>query len=345
MSGPLLVVAHEGYRNGATKVLVAVLPDLVAHLGCRVRVEVRTEGPLAGTLRRMSTDSDAAAPGGVLVNGALAAGALWDHPPEVGSLVWVHEEGEALRALPERDRAALCDRADVVAAVSTRGVADLEALGVPPSRLHLVPPAIDASPPTPEAVVAARAALGVAGDEPLVVGCGEATWRKGADLFIDLARRLGPDITCAWVGRRTRAFARQLDHDTALAGVSEHLRWVGELDDAMPTLGAADLFVLTSRIDPQPLVPMEAAVAGTATAGFAGTGLDDLAARGGADTVPYPDLGALADRACELLGDPGARRAAAAVARQVAVDERSSGAVVARLLPLLDGTLHRDGAG
>jgi glycosyltransferase involved in cell wall biosynthesis len=61
---------------------------------------------------------------------------------------------------------------------------------------------------------------------------------------------------------------------------------------------------MPSREDPQPLVPLEAAVVGTATVGFSLGGLAKLAELQAMEVVEYPDtvaLGALVDA---VLVDP-----------------------------------------
>lgn len=341
MSGTLLVVAHEGYRNGATLVLRRLLPHVIDELGGRVQVEVQTEGPLAAELRALATDHRPdAVPDVVLVNSALAADRLVRLPAGVPAVVYVHEVGEALTRL-QPDALAGLRRADRVLCVSERGRADLEALGVEPARIELLPPLITAEAPSAGAIADARAELvGSSGAAKVVVACGEAAWRKGADLFVDVVRCLPADVQAAWIGRRNRAFAKQLDHDTALAGLEGRLTWFGEVTDPLALLAAADVVVLPSREDPQPLVPMEAAVVGTPTVGFDGTGLADLAAVGGAEVVPYPDAQALGALASAILDDPARGARVVDGARRVVAQERSWEVLAPRLVDVLRSVQH-----
>lgn len=348
MTGPLLVVAHEGYRNGATRVLADLLGPLRREVGRPLRVRLLRDGPLAAELRAHDDDPDPGrVPAAVLCNSVLALPALDEVAADVPVVVYAHEQGEGLRAGVGAHRGALVARADLVVCVSEAARRDLEALGVAPDRLVVLPPVVPIRAVAPEAAAAARDRCGAGPGDRLVVGCGEATWRKGTDLFVGLAGLLAHrgDVRLAWVGRRHRSFARHLDVDVALLGVEGAVRWIGEVDDALPYLAAADLLVLTSREDPQPLVPFEAAAAGTATVGLAGTGLDGLAARSGADTVAYPDLVALAAAVERLLGDPEARRARAAVGARVVAEERSAVAGAAALGAMIRGLAPPDGAG
>ena len=339
MTAPLLVVAHEGYRNGATLVLRNLLPHLEAEVGRPIRVEVTSGGPMAAELRGLTTAEGFDAPAVVLVNSALAADRRVDLAG-IPSVIYVHEVGEALERLSPAALEGLV-QADRLLCVSERSRADLLGLGVRDDRVAVLAPPIVARPPSAAAARRARAELGAGPGERLVVACGEAAWRKGADLFVDLARTSAdPGVRWAWIGRRSRAFARLLDHDTHLAGLEDRLTWFGEVPDALPHLAAADLVVVPSREDPQPLVALEAAVAGTAAVGFASTGMADLAALDAAGAVPYPDVAALADLVVRLLDDEPARHASVERARRIVAHERSLETVAARVGEALRAVVH-----
>lgn len=85
-------------------------------------------------------------------------------------------------------------------------------------------------------------------------------------------------------------------------GSKKRLLWTGDVDDTGPYLAAADVVVMTSRHDPQPLVPLEAAMVGTPTAALERDGLTQLGA-GAALTAEYPDASALAAHVTTLLDD------------------------------------------
>lgn len=338
MSG-LLVVAHEGTRTGSPTVLLHLLRHLRLRWSIPVAVDVRAEGPLAAPLRALGDHPPGASPPAVVwINSALAAGAAWEQPVGVPVVVYVHEQGEALDRLDQRARAALAERADRVWCVNEAAGADLERLGVDPTRLEVVPPVV-VVPDTvdPGAATALLARSGLDPARPLIVGCGEAGWRKGADLFLDVCRRCArrDELQFAWVGRRPRAFARVLDHDTATLGLTGRLRWTGELADPRPLLAAASVLLLPSREDPQPLVPLEAALVGTPTAGFAVGGVVDLAAEGSALAVPYPDTSALADAVRRLVDEPDLGAALVASARRRATTRHDLTVVGERVVSAL----------
>jgi glycosyltransferase involved in cell wall biosynthesis len=120
-----------------------------------------------------------------------------------------------------------------------------------------------------------------------------------------------------------------LDNDVAAAGLGSRVRWAGEVAEARTFLAAADLVFMPSREDPQPLVPLEAAVVGTPSVGFAVGGLDRLAHNGAMVVVPYPDTVALAAAVDDLLADPARRDQVAQVAADL-VRERHDVDVLAR---------------
>lgn len=343
----LEVIAHEGTRTGSPVVLLGLLRRARAAIDRPISVRLLAEGPLADDLRGLATVSDPGTPPGlVLVNSALGADALADYPSSVPAIVYVHEVGDALRTLPAGCRAALAERADVVLAVSEAAASDLVDLGVDRGRIELLAPLVTVELAGAADVEAARAELGVPDEAALVLGCGEAGWRKGADLFVDVCARLGHDrIAFAWVGRRPRSFARMLDADCAATRLGGRLRWIGEVPNTGPFLAAADVVVMTSREDPQPLVPMEAARHGTPTAGFDLGGLGDMAAVGAAEVVGYPDTRALAAATGMLLSDPDRRTAIVDAARTWVSERHSPDVIVPRFVDAVRRVLDRPVSG
>lgn len=321
---PLLVVAHEASRTGAPRVLVDLLVQIRPTLARPVVVRTLAGGALETELMALADHAAATEPPEVaLLNGAAAADVAFTLAEDVHVVAYVHEQGEALAVLPRSCVRALTQRCDRVLCVSSAARDDLIAMGVPPPRLVLLPPAVSGiRPADPGVVDAFLERHDLDPEQPLVIGCGDASWRKGPDLFVDTAVRLRRrrSVQFVWAGRRLRSFARQLDHDTSISGLDAHLRWIGEVDEVATLFSAADLLLMTSREDPQPLAPLEAAGCDLATAGFAIGGLVDLAADGAAAVVDYPDTVALADLADALLDDTARR--AGLVARAVQRTER-----------------------
>jgi len=147
-------------------------------------------------------------------------------------------------------------------------------------------------------------------DAALVVGCGPVGWRAGTDLFLAVAAEVGPEVAgravrWMWIGDDdadgTGADARI---DLRLRGLADRVRITPDGPDRADRLAAADLLVVTGRVDPYPLPAVQAALAGTPVVGFApGTALLDEAGHP-EHRVADLDTSALATEVATLLADP-----------------------------------------
>lgn len=313
----MLVIAPHATRTGSTRVLIELLSRLPGDLATRVAIRTLTGGPWLTRLQALGSAPSSTPPAAVLVNSALAAGEVPAASTGIPAAVYVHETGEVLATLSEATLDGL-RRARLVLCVSKGVQQAVVAVGVSPASTMVLPPVLSVDPVDEASRLEARARLGVGPDERLVLGCGEASLRKGTDLFVELAGYLASraDVRFAWVGRRLRPFDRQLDLDVSLAGLEKRLLWTGDVDDTGPYLAAADVVVMTSRHDPQPLVPLEAAMVGTPTAALERDGLTQLGADGAALTAEYPDASALAAHVTTLLDDQTGAAAVVAKARE-----------------------------
>lgn len=203
-------------------------------------------------------------------------------------------------------------------AVSNAVRMNLLAQGIPEERIRVVyefiPTRRFASADTAAARSKLLARLGLAADTMLVGAAGEFHWRKGPDLFIQLAatvRRLRPEIPAhfIWLGGLTEGplFAGY-GQDVRQAGLGEHVHFLGRQSAAEEVLAALDVFVLPSREDPFPLVVLEAASCGKPVVCFADAGgAPEFVANDCGFAVPYLDVAALAGRVLDLIESPGLR--------------------------------------
>jgi glycosyltransferase involved in cell wall biosynthesis len=156
-----------------------------------------------------------------------------------------------------------------------------------------------------------REELGLPEHARLVLGCGTVDIRKGIDLFVQVARMVLTDKSASkvwflWLGQTTDTCLRRwLEHDLAKACLLDRVCFLGARDDPRPYFKAADVFILTSREDPCPLVNMEAMASGLPVVAFRDAGgapelLEDCGL-----VVPYADLGAMAKAVAHLLASPG----------------------------------------
>jgi glycosyltransferase involved in cell wall biosynthesis len=168
-----------------------------------------------------------------------------------------------------------------------------------------------------------RKTLGLRPDEFLVGSCGTLDWRKGADLFIQIARRVAvrssaPRFRFLWVGAdRSSLDYRRFAHELRVCGLESTMVVLESVPNAREIFPAMDTFALTSREDPFPLVMLEAALVGLPIVCFDSSGGGpEFAGDDAGVIVPYLDVDAFADALLRLRKDADAGRALGAAARQ-----------------------------
>jgi len=187
--------------------------------------------------------------------------------------------------------------------------------------------------------------LDVPDDALLVAGSGTTSWRKGTDLFIQLARavcRRHSRAYFAWVGGGWASDPQQFEHDVRLAGLSEKVRITGVVPDPADYLAASDVFVLTSREDPYPLVCLEAAALEKPIVCFAGAGgMPEFVEGDCGFVVPYLDILAMADRVVSLLDSSACRLAMGASARRKVGLRHDIGQTAPRIMDIIERTIAK----
>lgn len=185
---------------------------------------------------------------------------------------------------------------------------------------------------TADELDALRRSLGIPQDALIVVGSGTIERRKGPDLFVQLAceiRRRRRDgerpVHFLWVGGDLAG----LDWAPLQADLrrtqADHVHVTGHVAEPLPLFRLGDVFVLTSREDPFPLVCLEHAALEVPVVAYDSSGIrafladaGPLAAEG---IVAYLDVSSMADRVLALLASParsheaGAQLAAAVTSR------------------------------
>jgi glycosyltransferase involved in cell wall biosynthesis len=207
---------------------------------------------------------------------------------------------------------------------TTRFVACAEAVrsdlvgkfGLDTASIDVVHGFVDTAPRSPDAIAALRSArrgeVGIPPDAFVVGACGTTDWRKGADLFVHLARavraRGGPsDVHLVWVGGagpgEHRAF--ELAYDIERLGLRSVVHFLGRRPNASEWFAMFDVFALVSREDPFPLVCLEAASMGVPVLCFAGAGGEpEFVETDAGFVVPYLDVEAMAGRVREMAASP-----------------------------------------
>jgi glycosyltransferase involved in cell wall biosynthesis len=106
-----------------------------------------------------------------------------------------------------------------------------------------------------------RQSLGLSEDDFVVIGCGTSDWRKGYDLFIQLANLANQisesPIYFIWVGSLMEN-SEKISRDINNLGLEKLVFFVGEKTNVSDYMLSSNIFALTSREDPFPLVCLEA---------------------------------------------------------------------------------------
>ncbi len=207
-------------------------------------------------------------------------------------------------------------RAATVACVSGDLADRMRGLGARRTVAAVVP-AVPEPPPAPEDVARAAACIGAAG-RPVLLAVGRLTGQKGLDILLAAAagwqdRRPCPLLVIAGDG----PLAASLAASAAAAGIAA--RFLGQRADVPALLAAADMLVLPSRWEGQPLLLQEALRAGIPIVASRVGGVPDLTGSDGALLVPPEDPAQLAAAVRRVLDDPGlARRLGSAAAARAA---------------------------
>jgi glycosyltransferase involved in cell wall biosynthesis len=153
-------------------------------------------------------------------------------------------------------------------------------------------------------------------DSLLVVGMGTIQIRKGIEFFISTAaivHRAMPnrELRFAWVGKcypHEEFYFNFLKQQVERSGLSDTFAFVEEVDDLQPIYDQADIYFLSSRLDPLPNVAIDSALNGIPVVCFEqASGMPEILVASEATrglVVPHLDTGAAALLICDLAENP-----------------------------------------
>jgi len=144
-----------------------------------------------------------------------------------------------------------------------------------------------------------------------IIGCaGTIEWRKGPDIFIELAGVLKNrsdkfNTHFLWVGGDLDSERYSaLSYDIRKLGLDKNVHFIGAKTDPIKYFSIFDVFVLTSREDPFPLVMLEVAAIGKPIVCFDNSGgAGEFVENDCGYIVPYLDILSMSDRILELLNN------------------------------------------
>lgn len=287
------IVLHEATRTGAPKVGGIIAAALQKYYD--VRIVCLSDGPLlgwlqqqvgpervtllsSGTLRYRATFTDRVRmaeaalkddPSEIVYVNSLAASEFIIAGKSVGSVValHLHEKSAEMRKLMALDLAKvellpMCDGIVLAADDLEHDLA--EVFGFVPDKCLRFGIVVDAAEIGRLAQQREAAARNAAGDpiewgERTVIGmCGVASPRKGCDIFFEAAGRL-PEHDFLWIGNwGPNEAPENTVYDDFLAARLPNLYVSGGVDNPYQYIDRLDLFFLSSREDPNPLVLAEA---------------------------------------------------------------------------------------
>jgi glycosyltransferase involved in cell wall biosynthesis len=225
-------------------------------------------------------------------------------------------------------------RADRVLCVSSDLEERMRGLGARGVARALVPaPPAAAAPPGQPQIARLRAGLGAAGPDPvpIVLAVARLAPQKGLGMLVEAAGRWrdrdpAPLLVFAGDGPLREMLARRAE----AAGVAA--RFLGHRDDVPALLAAADVVVLPSVWEGQPLILQETLRAGRPLVASLVGGIPDLTGPDGALLVPPGDAAALGAAVASVLDDPAlAARLGEAALKQAALLPSEQDAIDAAL--------------
>jgi glycosyltransferase involved in cell wall biosynthesis/GT2 family glycosyltransferase len=331
----ILFVGHDGIRAGAQLVLLEIVRWYAERTRRPLKVLLLEPGPLAAEyvkyadlfvltksmhhaagrnegLRRFIGDK----PCGIYVNTSAAA-RVWriiDQIPALAAvpiLFHVHELENVINEF-QTDFDELNRRVPETIVVSEAVRRTLiSKFGCREERITLsnafIRPLVSHTREINDYRLAARRQLMLDADDFVIIGCGTADHRKGSDLFLSVAeqtlkRGAGQKYKFIWIGDGPNL--ELLRESIQKGNQTESIRFIGFRKDAQSLIAAADVFFLSSREDPFPLVCLEAAQFGVPTVHFSeGTGIGEFVQADAGVALPAFDTDAVSSAIVNLSSD------------------------------------------
>jgi glycosyltransferase involved in cell wall biosynthesis len=191
--------------------------------------------------------------------------------------------------------------------------------------------------------VAARRAINIPAEAPVIATVGRLTAIKQPRLFLEVVRLVAerhPNVVALIAG--DGELRADVESYAAELRVTDRIRLLGWRRDLSTIYAATDVFLLTSRNEGTPVALIEAMASGTPGVSTDVGGVSDVI--GGADagrTAPFGDAAGLANAIHELLADPALRAAMGARARSRVLDRYDIHRLVADIATLY-GELETD---
>lgn len=187
-----------------------------------------------------------------------------------------------------------------------------------------------------------RQKLGLPANAILVGGCGHAEWRKGNDIFMMAAQHVikhfaDKPVYFVWVGMREDSELYEVQRfDAYRMEMSDRIIHVGLTAHVFQYLSQFDIFALTSREDPYPLVVLETALAEKPIVCFEKAGgAPELVEEDAGFVVPYLDVFEMSQHIIELIDNPELRLKMGQNAKRKVLERHPTEKSVERVLHII----------
>jgi glycosyltransferase involved in cell wall biosynthesis len=148
-------------------------------------------------------------------------------------------------------------------------------------------------------------------NEEFVIGAsGTVHWRKGQDVFVQVARYLCQhypenNFKFVWVGKIPITEHIIIEEDLFKLDLKDKVFFIGEVENPEDYYQDFDVFLMTSREDPFPLVCIEVGMIGKPIISFEkAVGTNEVLEKGGGFVVPYLDVETMANKVIEYYNNP-----------------------------------------
>lgn len=157
--------------------------------------------------------------------------------------------------------------------------------------------------------------FGIEPNAVVVGGCGNAEWRKGNDIFNLIAREVigrmpAHPIYFVWVGAGPiQPFYELIKFDIERFGLTRQIILIPPTPNVLDIMNRFDIFLLSSREDPYPLVVLEAALLQKPIVCFEKAGgAPELVEEDAGEVVGYLDIEGAVRAIIQLVEDPELRK-------------------------------------
>ena len=188
--------------------------------------------------------------------------------------------------------------------------------------------------------------LNIPNDVFVVCSSGTIDWRKGTDLFVQLAGKLRKnypeqEIFFIWVGgERSGQFFNEISYDAVKLNLVPYIKFVGNIPNPLPYFSICHVFAMISREDPFPLVCLEAASIGKPIVCFdqAG-GIQEFVKNDAGFVISYLDIDEMADRIIELKINENLRSRLGNQASNIVNNQYNVNAIAPKIIKIIENTM------